>query len=329
MEHVVSWVHHCPGTYRWAPASSVNMLLGIYAISMLVLRVVGSRERSQYTGLLVWLFLVVSGVVLPLIGGARWIRGDGLRCTFIDVGHGTSVLLEMPNGQNWLYDAGSMKSSESTGRQAAAVLWHRGIDCLDQVILSHADRDHYNALPYLLKRFKVRSVYMTPLMASNLDGDCSELATSLARHAIPLRYWKAGDHAHCGVVRVTVLHPPSGGVAGGDNANSLVLGVDYEDKQLILPGDVEGSGLATLVSSSARKTDILMAPHHGSLHSDPGVMSEWCQPEWVVMSAGRRSDSDQVKALYRARGARVWSTAEHGAVTIDLKPHGKQLLHQR
>ena len=49
-------------------------------------------------------------------------------------------------------------------RAISAVLWSQGIRHLDAVVLSHADADHYNALPGLLKKFSAGIVYVTPLM---------------------------------------------------------------------------------------------------------------------------------------------------------------------
>ncbi|MBW3598807.1 MAG: ComEC/Rec2 family competence protein, partial [Planctomycetes bacterium] len=89
---------------------------------------------------------------------------EQVNCTFIAVGHGVSVLLEFPDGRTLLYDAGSLGPPTSGGRAIAAVLWSRGLRHLDAVVLSHADADHYNALPELLERFSVGVVYVSPLM---------------------------------------------------------------------------------------------------------------------------------------------------------------------
>ena len=41
-----------------------------------------------------------------------------LRLTFLNVGHGSCVLLEFPSGETWAYDAGN----KSDGRGAAGIL---------------------------------------------------------------------------------------------------------------------------------------------------------------------------------------------------------------
>ena len=73
----------------------------------------------------------------------------------LPVGHGGCTVLETPDGRTLLYDAGALAGPEVTRRQIAPFLWSRGIRRIDEVILSHADLDHFNGLPSLLDRFAI------------------------------------------------------------------------------------------------------------------------------------------------------------------------------
>src|SRR5690606_27490946 len=46
-------------------------------------------------------------------------KGPKLTLTFLSVGHGTSVLIEFPGGETWLYDAGN----RGDGHDAARIVW--------------------------------------------------------------------------------------------------------------------------------------------------------------------------------------------------------------
>jgi competence protein ComEC len=95
-------------------------------VAALVLPELRRRPRPVALVLLVWLCL---GLTLPLLR-----PGDGqFRCTFLAVGHGTCVVLELPDGRTMLYDAGSLSGPEVSRRQIAPFLWHRGIRRLDEV----------------------------------------------------------------------------------------------------------------------------------------------------------------------------------------------------
>jgi competence protein ComEC len=65
----------------------------------------------------------------------------------LSVAHGLATVVDLPSGQTLLYDAGQMAAPRAATRTIAECLWSRGLMHLDAVILSHADVDHYNALP--------------------------------------------------------------------------------------------------------------------------------------------------------------------------------------
>ena len=89
---------------------------------------------------------------------------ERLDCTFLSVGHGCAVLLELPSGQTMLYDAGRLGWPKGGARVISEFLWHQGLTHLDAVVISHPDADHFNALPELLERFSVGVVYVSPIM---------------------------------------------------------------------------------------------------------------------------------------------------------------------
>ena len=113
--------------------------------------------RWLLSALLMWLALAF------VVTGERTHR-DELHCTFLSVGHGTCVVLELPGGETVLYDAGSLGSPDIATQTIASFLWSRGLTGIDALVLSHADVDHYNAVPGLIERFRIGRVYVSPLM---------------------------------------------------------------------------------------------------------------------------------------------------------------------
>ena len=125
-------------------------------------------------------------------------------------------------------------------------------------------------------------------------------------------------------VQIEVVHPPRAGVAvQQDNANSLSLAIRYAGHSILRPGDLEAPGIESVMAGGPQAFDILLAPHHGSRHSDPPGFAAWCQPSWVVVS-GPRDGSDQqfTAASYRRVGARVLHTADVGSVRFTLDAEG-------
>lgn len=246
-------------------------------------------------------------------------RPESLVCTFLAVGHGACTVVELPQGQTILYDAGSMSAPESTARTIAGFLWSRRITHLDAVLLSHADADHYNALPELLKRFSVGVVVVTPRMFENETPALQALRDAIGERGIAMVPSYAGDRLK---VRDAsgwlVLHPPPGGVVGSDNANSLVLRADYAARRILLTGDLEPPGLDDVLASPPVACDVALAPHHGSPRSRPEEFVAWCQPKWLVISGAANEGYAAYQAAATVPGGRALNTGRCGAVQVTV-----------
>jgi competence protein ComEC len=278
-------------------------------LSTLILPTIRGRWRSMSIAGAGWLAL---GLVLVFWRPTP----DGLRVTFLAVGHGGCTVLETPDGRVLLYDVGALAGPDVIRRQVAPFLWHRGIRRIDEVLVSHADLDHFNGLPNLLDRFPVSRVTLTPTFADKNTPGVRETLAALERAGVATRIVAAGDRLTAGDVTFDVLHPPPAGPAGNENARSLVLLVQHAGHSLLLTGDLEGGGLNRVLALPLRPVDVLMAPHHGSKTADPPALVAWSRPRLVVSCQGPPQWPTQVPAVYESRGATFLGTWPHGAVTI-------------
>ena len=133
---------------------------------------------------------------------AAWLRADRqhLRCTFVHVGHGEAIVLELPSGKTCLR-AGEFGAPRAATQSVAGFLWSRGITHLDAIVLSHADADHYNAIPGLLERFSAGVVYVSPVMWEEKKSgvqflqDAIHRPESRSRRFGPAIAWSSGPVA--------------------------------------------------------------------------------------------------------------------------------------
>lgn len=256
------------------------------------------------------------GFALPLAGQ---VESPRLECSFVSVGHGCAVLLELPGGEKMLYDAGRLGSPKAGARSVASYLWHRGITRLDAMVLSHADVDHFNAVPELLTKFRVGVVYVTPAMMLDEGPAMQKLLAAVREAQVPIRETWLGDRLRVGGdCLVEVWHPARNRVLGSDNANSLVLDVEYQGRRILLTGDLETPGIDDLLAEASCHCDVILAPHHGSARSNPPGFAAWSTPHIAVVSGSFNDRRPEVESAYKAAGATVLNTADCGAIRVEI-----------
>lgn len=266
-----------------------------------------------------WRWLTPAGVgwlsVAVLLGAAP-LPANELRCTFLAVGHGTAIVLELPDGRTVLYDAGSLRGPEVTSRILAPYLWSRRIQKLDDVILSHADLDHFNGLASLAECFAIGRVLTSPTFADRRNDAVRHVLAVLEQRRIRMEILEAGDRLTAGAVTMEVLHPVRGFQGSNENTRSLVIEVRHRDHVVLLTGDLEKEGLQTLLRRPPRRVDVLMAPHHGSTRVDGRAILRWCRPFLVISCQGLPRGNTPAEAIYPRNEVEFWTTHARGAITL-------------
>lgn len=318
MEGCVTLGQNLPLSHFWVPGPPDWWLIGFYGALALMAAEPRLRPPRRWCAALLALWVAIG---LGASGLGR--DSSRLRCTFLSMGHGCAVVAELPSGQTLLYDAGRMGAPFIASRSIAGFLWSRGITHLDAVVLSHGDLDHYSAMPELLEKFSVGGVYISPVMFENPNPALDALKEAVAHSGRPFQEIRAGDRLRGGAgCTIEVLHPPKRGVLGSDNANSLVLAIEYHGRRILLTGDLESPGLDDVLAEEPHHCDVLLAPHHGSQRSNAPQLARWCTPAWVVISGSHRWDSRPVTAAYEKTGSRVLHTADSGAVEAVMDGSG-------
>jgi competence protein ComEC len=320
VEALVDYASGIRWGHFWTPGPPLWWVIGFYGGCAVYLSLLRGRVPARWclATLAIWLAAGAAscGYHDGLLAGNE---PRPLECTFLSVGHGGCTLLELPEGQTLLYDAGRMGLPGRAIRGISSTLWSRGIRHLDAVVISHADTDHFNALPQLTERFSVGVVFVSPVMFDTDDEAVAALRAAIEQRNIPIQEIYAGDRLTTpGAVQLEILHPLRRGTAGGDNANSVVLRVDYCGRTILLPGDLEGQGLEDLIAEEPIDCDVLLTPHHGSIRSDPAGITRWCKPQWAIISGAIEDGGGPAEQVYTMAGARVLHTARSGAVRVSI-----------
>ncbi len=328
VDRVVKVSEKIPLSHFWIPSPPLWMVIAFYGVLVLMIAVWGfGKTPRRWIASLTCVWLVVAA--MPLldrfgISPHQTKSSQGpqpMLTTFIDVGHGTCVMIEFPNGQVWLYDAGRMGDASKSHLQISDVLWERRRTRIDKIFLSHADSDHFSAIARLAKRFQVGEFCTTSQALASASSGMQELLASLRRQSIPvtalddqsdLKRFNNENES----ITVEILHPDKSGASGSDNANSMCLLFTCYGKKLLLPGDLEGAGTKRLLERQRTVIDVLMAPHHGSLSTDPAMLLAWCQPSVVAVSGGTKARNPKIIDAYSAPDRQVLITALDHAIRV-------------
>ena len=236
-----------------------------------------------------------------IAAGAASPPAHQLRCTFIAVGHGGAELFELPDGKTLLYDAGRLGQPIGGAQSISSVLWLRGISHLDAVVISHADADHYNSLPELSAPFFRRRRLRVPRDVQAPVACLAILHKSIEESGARLDYLAAGDRLQLdGGVSIDVLNPPPQGIERDDNANCIVMCIQYAGHGILLTGDIAPPGIEMLMNETPASYDVIQAPHHGSSYSTP-EFAAWSTPKVVIVCGA--SDGQAARTVYETRGA--------------------------
>lgn len=289
------------------------------------------RRLATVAGLLLLCLLLV------VINGSR---PDGrLHVTVLDVGQGDAILVQGPAGGRMLIDAGPDPDRLLMLLDQRIPAWDRR---LDVVLLTHPHEDHVAGLALLLTRYRIGQIVETGLAGPG-PSDAAYRA-QLATQGVTTRTVAAGDRLWVDGARLDIVWPPPGSLprqppdSGKEiNNTSVVIGLHFGARDMLLPGDAEEEIdlrlLATgLADRFGAQVDVLKVAHHGSRTATTGALVEALHPRVAVISVGADNDyghptPDTVARLEQA-GAQVFRTDLDGSVEIttngsDLMVHAE------
>ncbi len=238
-----------------------------------------------------------------------------LRVTFLDVGQGDAVLLQAPEGQTALVDAGRSN--------VVPLLREMGVERIDLLVATHPHADHIGGMAGVIQAMPVR-FYMDNGQTHSTDTYERLMAALDARPEIT--YLEAEPRTiSLGSAEIEVLPLLPRGTTDHNN-RSVALVVRFGEFRALLSGDSEVRQLTHLVGQGAVPAlTLLKAPHHGSDNGFTRAFLEAARPEVVVISVGRNGYGHPRPAALRAFagvGATVLRTDLEGHVAILGRPDG-------
>lgn len=250
----------------------------------------------------------------------------------LDVGQADSILVQLPDGQNMLIDAGNNED----GPFIVDYLRQAGVQSIDYLIGTHPHEDHIGGMDTVLKKFPVRQVYMPEI--SYDTKSYHDVLRAVQQRGLKVVGPTAGqvllqDRVHDQELRVEILWPDPLKAPFYDEVNdhSIIARVSYGTSSFLFTGDAGRQVEEALLKNKARlKADVLKVGHHGSNSSTSNAFLRAVQPQIAVISAGRGNDyghphRETLQRLIKNK-IRVYRTDQDGTIvftcdgkTIDVR----------
>ncbi|MBR9706690.1 MBL fold metallo-hydrolase [Candidatus Pacearchaeota archaeon] len=243
-----------------------------------------------------------------------------LQIKIYDVNHGNAIHVKTPNDKDVMIDCGS---NSSTGFSPSKHIsgQQRSIDYL---IVSHPHCDHISDIenfvgchhPQILQRPEVSIEEILEANQSYCEDIIETYYEFQKSYNSPLEEGESPKNPEWGGGAKFINYS----LEGETNLNnaSKVSFLSYLNFTILFPGDIEESGWKKLLGMGyfkewLKKTDILVASHHGRESGYCNEIFEYLNPYLTIVSDGRFSDTSATNR-YSAKslGWKIWNSDGEG-----------------
>ena len=245
--------------------------------------------------------------------------------TMLDVGQGESIFLRDVTGKTILIDVGGKAETDkiiekwqekvttsNAQRTLIPYLKSRGVDKIDQLILTNTDKEHVGDLLEVIKAFHVGEILVSKGSLAQ-----KEFVAELEASQNKVRSVAAGENFPIFGSYLEVLSPRK--IGDGNRDGSLVLYGKLLDKHFLFTGNLEEKGEKDLLKQYPDlEVDVLKAGQHGAKTSSNPTFLEKLKPEITLISVGKnnRAKLPHQETLTRLESikSKIYRTDQQGAI---------------
>ena len=245
--------------------------------------------------------------------------------TMLDVGQGESIFLRDMTGKTILIDVGGKaepdkkvedwqeKSATSNAqRTLIPYLKSRGVDKIDQLILTNTEKEHVGDLLEVIKAFHVGEI-----LVSKGSLTQKEFVAELQASQTKVRSVTTGENLPIFGSQLEVLSPSKMG--DGSYDDSLLLYGKLLDKHFLFTGNLKEKGEKDLLKQYPNlEVDVLKVGQHGAKTSSSPAFLEKLKPQITLISVGKnnRAKLPHQETLSRLEviKSKIYRTDQQGAI---------------
>lgn len=240
---------------------------------------------------------------------------------YLDVGQADSMLLQLPNGNEWEYvliDAGTGQTEE------ALVSWlqEQGVTDITAVIATHPHEDHIGGMDAVLEAIPVESLYMPEVKESltpttrcyeqMLDAAEAQQVQAVKGQSRVTVYEEDG-------VKLELVGPEPQKEYDDLNEYSLVAKLTVGGKSFLFTGDSSEQAEADMIEAGEDlKADVLKIGHHGSSTATTKAFLQAVNPQVAVISCGKDNSyghpHEETMQRLQEKAMTIYRTDEDGTI---------------
>lgn len=277
---------------------------------------------------------------------------NSARVTFVDVGHGDCVIVELPDGETMLIDGGDGRYSNQL--TVLKELNRRGIADIDYLVCTSVKSEHCGGLAEVIKYKNVNKIYLPYCLIIDITSEYSAFIEAAEGIGASLDYIEFGVTEGGAGWSFSFLSPSVREAGEGSeyydlnhnptdeniNRASAVMWLDVAGAQFLFLSDTtsetcderfvflnevgnldELDDLYSRFGIKLSDCDVIMAAMHGAEDGVNEALYEAADPEITVISVGDNGeDAPSISALAAAQndGGALYRTDRHGTVTMTV-----------
>lgn len=279
--------------------------------------------------------------------------------TFLDVGQGDCIILELPDGKNMIIDSG--KTSNSNKNAISSFTAERGITTFDYLLLTHQDADHVGNMDWVIDTYEVKYIFRPNIKTTNskledvenlpedfnTGNSCdsniyAQFMLSAYNEGCPVEiFYKDSDFTNTILyMEETYTYSFDFLTPTADNASDIkysnandyspIVLFKYCETSIMFTGDAEEKNLGeyVLTYGNTYNVDILKVGHHGSENATTSAFVEAIDPEYAIIQcgAGNSYGHPHAEALNRLSGYDsnmiIYRTDNNGNIELTVEVDG-------
>lgn len=275
-----------------------------------------------------------------------------LKVSFLNVGKGNCTVISFPSGNLAVIDIDNSKIDDKNDSLQDPIkflkLNYPNRD-IYRFVLTHPDMDHMSGLDELKNNYKITNFWDTN---NNKKVDLDKLklgsykkedwkAYQTLRNSEdtpkvlnylqtknPVSYWKQDG--------IKVFGPSQNLLNKANeteeyNHCSYVLKIEHEGINILLGGDATKESWQDILKYYGKdelKSDVFLAPHHGSPENIEKDVFKYIDPQYVIISDHRGHNYDYSYYNNLARD-QVYSTKHFGNITLEISSKEKKIYPEK